>query len=586
MKTCSIEKCNNPGAFATRTKPTWCIEHLPQIYASGGLTLLSDFTKPSDYLLTKCNHCEFEAHYKFEYVLAQNEINTPTCRACFWKEWAEMARNDLNQQPTHVDIQSIKITAEHNGYKYLKPLTNPALNHDPHAVQCTHCQRISAQRPEDISWGCPCQRNPKSAITGTKYTTGANLLKNSKIKTKTWWDKNKNPEELWEKAKIKSRFEAWWTCPQQHSFRARVLDVTSPYFECPECEKVRRAEYDQVLVALEGKTIADVPELLAAWDEEIPPEFVLVTAHAWGSGYKFRCPRGHRNTRQPTSWLFGGCSACKAAETKKNNQERAQKDPDSNRLTPEISSQWHPTKNGKLKLATISPESRRTVFWKDPICGHEFQATPRERDKYQRLRCPVCKTVLDSLAYHYPEIAQEWSSKNLMSPWEIRPNTTALAEPPIWQCKRNPEHQWQAMPSARIRGGQCPQCRTAGKSLIELAYVSAAKEYWGNAISGHRIKSPKFLNHSSWEVDVFVELPSGQRLVIEYDGSYWHKDKIGIDKEKTDDLLGEGYKVVRLRESPLPSLEIMNEDYFELVVYSGAQEPEKSLRKIVEHFLN
>lgn len=572
MKTCSIENCNKPGAFATRTKPTWCIDHLQQIYALGGLTLLSDFTKPSDYLLTKCNHCGFEAHYKFEYILANNQINEPTCRACHWKQWAEIARNDLNQTPTPVDIHTIKTTAQNNGYKYLKPLTNPTLTHDPHAIQCTKCGNISAKRPEDLQWGCTCQRNPKTVTTGTKYTTGANLLKNSKIPTATWWDKNKNTEELWEKAKIKSRFEAWWTCPQNHSFRARVLDVTGAHFECPECRENRRLEYERQMELLEGKTIADVPELLVAWDEDIPPEFIMVATHARGSGYKFRCAQGHRTTRQPISWLRSGCSACRALETKQRNLDIAQENPNSSRLSPEISSQWHPTKNGNLKLASLSPDSRRTVWWKDPICGHEFEATPRERDKYQRWRCPICKTVLDSLAYHYPEIAQEWSPKNQISPWEIRPNTTALVDPPIWCCKNDPEHEWQAMPSARVRGRQCPHCRTSGKSLIELAYVAAAKEQWGNALSGHRVRSPQFRNHASWEVDVFVELPTGQRLVVEYDGSYWHRDKAEIDREKTLDLLGEGYKVIRLRESPLSSLEISHREYLELVVYSGAQE--------------
>ncbi|MFV8403022.1 MULTISPECIES: zinc-ribbon domain-containing protein [Dermabacter] len=31
-----------------------------------------------------------------------------------------------------------------------------------------------------------------------------------------------------------------------------------------------------------------------------------------------------------------------------------------------------PTKNGNLRLADVSPESRRMVWWRDPVCGHEF----------------------------------------------------------------------------------------------------------------------------------------------------------------------------------------------------------------------
>lgn len=200
--------------------------------------------------------------------------------------------------------------------------------------------------------------------------------------------------------------------------------------------------------------------------------------------------------------------------------QEAKEDPTFSRLTPEISSQWHPTKNRKLQLATISPNSRRVVWWKDPICGHEFQATSRERDKYERWRCPLCHTILDSLAYHYPEIAEEWSPENSVSPWAIRPNSTLLTEVPSWRCRSNPDHMWQAMPSVRINGGQCPQCRNFGKSQIELEYVSAAKKRWGNASSGQRIRSDRFRNHASWAVDVLVGLPDGRRLIIEYDGSY------------------------------------------------------------------
>lgn len=47
-----------------------------------------------------------------------------------------------------------------------------------------------------------------------------------------------------------------------------------------------------------------------------------------------------------------------------------------------------------------------------------------------RLFCPECYTILDSLAFHYPDIADEWSPMNSVSPWHIRPNTSQLVEPP------------------------------------------------------------------------------------------------------------------------------------------------------------
>lgn len=582
MDTCCEDGCEKPGAFRTRTRPTWCLDHLLQVYRQGGLILLDNFTKPSDYLLTRCVQCSFEGHYRFEYVLDRLKASEAVCRACYWRVWAKSARAMAGISDDPVDIAAIHQHAEANGYTYLGPLTDPSLVDDPHGTRCNSCGRIEAQRDGDIGWGCSCRRNPKSATAGTKKTRGANLLKNSDNRAVDWWDHERNDKSLWETATIKARREAWWLCPEGHSFEARIFKVTSDYFSCPECESIRQEAWNEKLASYAGKTIADVPELLAAWDEEVPPEMVPVDRNGWGSGYRFRCPSGHHNTRHPLSYLFGGCSACKANETRRANAKAADADPSSSRLTPEISSQWPPTKNSKLRLADISPESRRMIWWHDPVCGHEFQATPRERDKYDRWRCPICNTVLDSLAYHYPEIAEEWSPRNSLSPWEIRPNTANLQEPPLWLCKNDPNHVWRAMPSARVNGSQCPECRETGKSQIELDYHAAALAHWGNAKSGSRIHSKKFKTHSSWTVDILVSLPSDKRLIIEYDGSYWHQDKADIDLEKSRDLLAEGFILVRLREAPLSSLKISHPNYHEITIYATTQDPDSDVKRIAD----
>jgi hypothetical protein len=49
------------------------------------------------------------------------------------------------------------------------------------------------------------------------------------------------------------------------------------------------------------------------------------------------------------------------------------------------------------------------------------------------------------------------------------------------------------------------------------------------------------------------------RTVIEYDGKYWHHDKAVSDREVTAALQRNGYCVLRVREEPLPSLNISHE---------------------------
>ncbi len=339
---------------------------------------------------------------------------------------------------------------------------------------------------------------------------------------------------------------------------------------CPSCKAAWNLKLENRRRELSTKTVADIPELLASWIDSMPPALVPVLSTDY---FKFRCAKGHHSTRRPESYMDGGCSYCLAAETRKANVEAAKADPESSRLSPEISTQWHPTRNGVWRLPEVSPDSRRPAWWRDPVCGHEWQATPRERDKYKRLRCPECETVLDSLAFLYPELAAQWAPENSLSPWHVRPNTSMLVEQPLWMCPNNPEHRWRASPASRATGTSCPDCREYGKSAVELAHSIEARRVFGNAASGHRVCSEKFSRRGAWTVDILVKLDSGVQLAIEYDGAYWHADKAALDTEKSLDLLAAGLNVVRLREAPLAPLAIDNASYQEVTVYSDAPDP-------------
>ncbi len=52
-------------------------------------------------------------------------------------------------------------------------------------------------------------------------------------------------------------------------------------------------------------------------------------------------------------------------------------------------------------------------------------------------------------------------------------------------------------------------------------------------------------------IDIYLpELELG----IEFDGSYWHKDKRALDKLKTEKLEGEGFTIMRVRQEPLKAI--------------------------------
>lgn len=159
---CSVDGCTNRAAFKTRTKPTFCDDHVAAILANGGVEGLEPFTHPQDYLLTRCLKCSNVAHYRFEYVQEKNGWNEATCRACFWRAWGAEQRTVLglhgDREP--VSYERAQSIAEEHGYIYLGPLTDPSMPGDPHRTECRRCGKISAERLGDIHFGCTCQPRP------------------------------------------------------------------------------------------------------------------------------------------------------------------------------------------------------------------------------------------------------------------------------------------------------------------------------------------------------------------------------------------------------------------------------------------
>ena len=85
---------------------------------------------------------------------------------------------------------------------------------------------------------------------------------------------------------------------------------------------------------------------------------------------------------------------------------------------PEISKEWHPTKNDDLTPEQVPPGSNSKAWWKCKR-GHEWDATIKNRTSGHG--CPKCyaevrgelftKSVIKkrgSLASNHPDIAKQW----------------------------------------------------------------------------------------------------------------------------------------------------------------------------------
>ena len=145
---------------------------------------------------------------------------------------------------------------------------------------------------------------------------------------------------------------------------------------------------------------------------------------------------------------------------------------------PETAAEWS-TKNLPLKPTMVSAGSHKKVIWVDKL-GHEWTASVKSR--VQGSGCPYCSHNLvlagfNDLASRFPEIASEWSERNLpLTPDKV----TAFKNTRVW-WKCHLGHEWYTLISTRSGGSQCPYCSgiklLIGFNDLATKYPTLAKEW-------------------------------------------------------------------------------------------------------------
>ena len=206
--------------------------------------------------------------------------------------------------------------------------------------------------------------------------------------------------------------------------------------------------------------ISDIPELMAEWNWEKNNELGLdPNKITYGSNKKvwWKCKRGHEWEATISSRAFGNnCPYCSNKKVLVGYNDLAT-------THPELSKQWHPTKNENLTPIDVTSGSGKKVWW---ICdeGHEWQAIINSRARGKG--CPYCFgryviTNKTDLATTHPEIAKQWHpTKN----GDLKPTDVMCGsmKKVWWVCDEG--HEWQASINSRARGNGCPYC--AGRCVI------------------------------------------------------------------------------------------------------------------------
>ena len=489
-------------------------EEIDALLASGGLELAEEYDPDRSYpkngwLRTRCRACGTEADYRLGYVMDKTRVGEPVCRACYWRAWMRDYPSYavcLDSGRSEGDLGAL--AAEH-GYGLVEVLVPGGSAGALVLVECAFCGRRSVVRECDLSFGCSCRSHPNMAA---HYAPPVSR----KVST----------------------------APTAHERKAAMT-----------MEEARRTP------------VADVPELLAAWDDERNPETTMVWPTGWhgmypGSGqYRFKCENGHHPYAFPYTYLMMGCPACRANTTKGTGLYLAD-------TSPELAAEWAQARNGKWAPENVRDNSKRAVWWRCLACGHEWEATPRARSKRDGQLCPSCGKIQGSIAWVYPLIAKEWDPSNPVSPWAVRP-TSRLGFTPLWRCSKDPSHSWRAKVTSRVAGGECPECVGSGRSAIELRVFEAVRKTVVGVRSGAKYDNPLF--SSPWTVDISLRL-SGRMVAIEYDGAYWHAGKVEVDARKSRELVAAGFVVVRIREDGLPALDVPSNAYAEVSAPTARQD--------------
>lgn len=239
-----------------------------------------------------------------------------------------------------------------------------------------------------------------------------------------------------------SRKAVWWICKKGHEWQAGIAQRSSGS-GCPYCSGHKVCK-DNSLATIK-------PELVKEWhptkNGRLTPEHVTP-----GSSSKkvwWLCEKGHEWETKPLARLYGqGCPFCVGKKASKDNCLAT--------VNPKLAREWHPTKNGSIAPADVTPGSGRMFWW---LCekGHAWDMRILARSHGSN--CPYCigrRVCNDNcLATKNLALANEWhpTKNRALTPNDVTPGSKKKV---WWICKNG--HEWEAAIKSRNYGNDCPFC--------------------------------------------------------------------------------------------------------------------------------
>lgn len=277
--------------------------------------------------------------------------------------------------------------------------------------------------------------------------------------------------------------------------------------------------------------------------DDLSPEQVSRLTVGMRGKFQWRCPEGHIYPMTIGNRYYNrqGCSICSGQQVTPETCLRV--------TNPALGMRWHTDLNAPLTPDDIGAGATLKVWWQGE-CGHVYDAWVYAQNRGQR--CGYCSGARTSperaITATHPEIAGSWHpSKN----GDARPYMVSAGSNRRvwWICPEG--HEWPAQVAARaLSGTGCPHCvRLKRRSVREIRLAYEMAYIFGSSADTQVIVT----SNGDWSADFAAPK---YMLVVEYDGAWYHSRSGYAERDlrKTQDLIGEGWTVIRVREDPLPML--------------------------------
>jgi len=436
------------------------------------------------------------------------------------------------------------------------PLTPSDLSWGSKAQVWWRCARV----PEHGLWQATVNNRTKPVGSGCPRCHGNRITGNAVPADRSL--QGRFPDEAAELNPVKSGFSAdqvtygskksaWWTCPQGHEYPMTVNQRTNPRRPqgCPYCAGRR--------VAPERSLAAVAPEVAVELDAEgsgVTAAELMPNSNrlAW---WRCRVDADHRWQATPGNRVSrgSGCPYCSGARVSDSNR-LSLNSPDQRLLM-----EWDYERNFPLTPHDVPAGSSKKVWWVcDEENDHRWEAAIGKRAGGGQ-GCPFCAgnrvSSTNSLAARRPDIASELDiGASGVTADQI---SFGSGRPVTWKCAVDDSHVWQATVGNRTggnggRGTGCPYCRLVGTSEQELQLKAELAAVLPVDLNRAAVPDSE---GKLMQVDVVIADPQlGLRVVVEFDGLWWHNgsENYERDAKKSDRLREAGWKVIRVRERPLP----------------------------------